>query len=95
MPDRLFVQSVLRRSFIQPADYWHKVEQSYAGSLCEYNAPAAGMSKLALATWVYRSTDPSMARRLLEEVISKHEGETDHLGRPLGATAKRILERLK
>lgn len=77
------------------AEYWHRVEDRYSDVLCEYNAPAAGMSKLALATWIYRSTDPGMARRLLQEVIDKHEGETDHLGRPLSATAKRILERLK
>ncbi len=77
------------------AEYWHRVEQRYGDVLCEYNAPAAGMSKLALATWIYRSTDPGMARRLLQEVIDKHQGETDHLGRPLAATAKRILERLK
>jgi len=77
------------------AEYWNMVEQRYSDVLCEYNAPAAGMSKLALATWVYRTTDPAMARRLLEEVVEKHQGETDHLGRPLAATAKRILERLK
>lgn len=77
------------------SDSWHRVENRYSEVLCEYNAPAAGMSKLALATWVYRSTDPAQARRLLQEVLDEHQGETDHLGRPLGATAKRILERLK
>jgi hypothetical protein len=75
--------------------YWHLVEQRYDDTLCEYNAPAAGMSKLALATWVYRHTDPAMARRLLEEVVRQHQGETDHLGRPLEVSAKRVLGLLK
>ena len=75
--------------------YWHLVEQRYDDTLCEYNAPAAGMSKLALATWVYRHTDTAMARRLLEEVLRGHQGETDHLGRPLEVSAKRVLGLLK
>ncbi len=75
--------------------HWHLVEQRYDDTLCEYNSPAAGMSKLALATWVYRHTDPAMARRLLEELVREHQGETDHLGRPLAVSAKRVLGLLK
>lgn len=51
------------------------------------------MSKLA--TWVYRHSDPAMARRLLEELVREHQGETDHLGRPLAVSAKRVLGLLK
>ncbi len=76
-------------------ELWHQVEQRYGDVLCEYNAPAGGLSKLALATWVYRHTDPGMARRLLEEIIARHQGETDHLGRPLEQTARRLLKRLE
>ncbi|MBW1808673.1 MAG: hypothetical protein JRJ19_04000 [Deltaproteobacteria bacterium] len=75
--------------------YWHLTEDRYRDSLCEYNAQPAAMSKLAMATWVYRSTDPGKAKRLLEEVIEKHKGQTDHLGQPLEVTAKRMLELIK
>ena len=53
------------------------------------------MSKLALATWVYRKDDPGKARRLLEDILKNHEGETDHLGQPLSVAAKRLLDLLK
>ncbi|MBN2498528.1 MAG: hypothetical protein JXR96_28310 [Deltaproteobacteria bacterium] len=76
-------------------EYWHMAEQRYRDTLCEYNAPAAGLAKVALASWVYRSSDPAMARRVLEEVIAEHKGETDHLGKPLEETARRLLESLK
>jgi hypothetical protein len=76
------------------AEAWRLVESRYSDTLCEYNAPAAGLSKLALVSWVYRFTDPGMARRLLEEILAGHEGETDRLGRPLQETAAQILERL-
>jgi hypothetical protein len=72
--------------------YWHMVDERYRDSVCEYNAPAAGLSKLALANWIYRHTDPGMARRLLEELIRDHQGETDHLGKPLAQSAQKILE---
>ncbi len=75
--------------------YWTMVEERYPDTLCEYNAPAMGLSMLALANWVYKDKDPGMARRLLEELIEKHKGETDHLGRPLEKSAKRLLESLK
>ena len=74
--------------------YWLLVDQRYRDSLCEYNAPAGGMSKLALVNCIYRYTDPAMARRLLEEIIEKHKGETDHLGQPLELVARRMLEQL-
>ncbi len=76
-------------------EYWTMVEDRYSDTLCEYNAPAKGLSMLALANWVYKDNDPGMARRLLEEIIEKHKGETDHLGRPLEMSARRILESLK
>ena len=77
------------------AEYWHDVERRHADTLCEYNAPAAGLSKLALATWIYRKSDPGLARRLAQEIIDEHQGETDHLGRPLEVSARRLLESLK
>ena len=77
------------------AEYWHDVERRHADTLCEYNAPAAGLSKLALATWIYRQSDPGLARRLAQEIIDKHQGETDHLGRPLEVSAQRLLKSLK
>jgi len=76
-------------------EYWHMAENRYRESLCEYNSHPAAMSKLALATWVYRKSNPGRARRLLEEIIEKHKGETDHLGQPLEVAARRFLERLK
>jgi hypothetical protein len=75
--------------------YWRMVEERYPDNLCEYNAHPAALSKLAMAAWVYRYTDPSRARRVLEEVIEKHAGETDHLGQPLENTANRLLDQLK
>jgi hypothetical protein len=75
--------------------YWRMVDERYSDSLCEYNAHPAALSKMAMATWVYRYTDPAQARRLLEEVIEKHAGETDHLGQPLENTASRLLDQLK
>ncbi|RME25412.1 MAG: hypothetical protein D6806_07885 [Deltaproteobacteria bacterium] len=74
--------------------YWLLVDERYRDSLCEYNAPADGLAKLALVNWVYRYTDPAMARRLLEEIIEKHKGETDHLGQPLEQVARRMLQQL-
>jgi len=76
-------------------EYWRMVDERYSDSLCEYNAHPAALSKMAMATWVYRYTDPAQARRLLEEVIDKHAGETDHLGQPLENTANRLLDQLK
>jgi hypothetical protein len=76
-------------------EYWHLVDERYRDNLCEYNSHPAALSKLAMATWVYRYTDPAAARRLLEEVINKHTGETDHLGQPLEETASRLLEQIK
>ena len=76
-------------------EYWRLVDDRYQDSLCEYNAHPAALSKLARAAWVYRYTDPSRARRMLEEVKKKHEGETDHLGQPLEATADRLLDQIK
>lgn len=76
-------------------EYWRLVDDRYQDSLCEYNAHPAALSKLAMAAWVYRYTDPSRARRMLEEVIKKHEGETDHLGQPLENTANRLLDQIK
>ncbi|MBW2702899.1 MAG: hypothetical protein JRF33_18925 [Deltaproteobacteria bacterium] len=75
--------------------YWHLAEQRYGDGLCEYNAPTAGMSKLALVTWVYRYTDPGMAQRMLQEIIDKHQGETDHLGQPLSDSARRLMGSIK
>lgn len=75
--------------------YWRMVGERYSNALCEYNANPGARSKLALATWVYRSEDPAQARRLLEEIIEKHKGETDHLGQSLEVTAKRLLKQLK
>lgn len=75
--------------------YWRMVEERYDDTLCEYNAHAPALSKLALATWVLRYSDPAEARRVLEEVIKQHAGETDHLGQPLEKTAQRILDRLE
>lgn len=77
------------------ANYWRMVEERYGETLCEYNANAPALSKLALATWVLRYSDPAEARRVLEEVIEKHAGETDHLGQPLEQTARRVLDRIK
>lgn len=77
------------------ARYWHMAEEQYRDSLCEYNAPAAGLSKLALATWVYQTSDPQRARLLLLELIEKHQGETNHLGQPLSEVAQKLLQRLK
>jgi hypothetical protein len=79
----------------QAQKYWSMVEDRYQDTLCEYNAHAPAMSKLAVATWVYRYTDKGMARRMLKEVIEKHQGETDHLGQPLEVTARRVLDQLK
>jgi hypothetical protein len=79
----------------QAEKYWRMVDERYSDSLCEYNAHPAALSKLARAAWVYRYTDPAQARRLLEEVVEKHAGETDHLGQPLENTANRLLDQLK
>jgi len=76
-------------------EYWRLVDDRYQDGLCEYNAHPAALSKMARAAWVYRYTDPSRARRMLEEVIEKHQGETDHLGQPLEATANRMLDQIK
>ena len=76
-------------------EYWRMVDERYSESLCEYNAHPAALSKLARAAWVYRYTDPARARRMLEEVIEKHAGETDHLGQPLENTANRLLDSIK
>ena len=76
-------------------EYWRLVDDRYSDSLCEYNAHPAALSKLAMAAWVYRYTDPSRARRMLEEIVEKHAGETDHLGQPLEATANRMLDQIK
>jgi len=76
-------------------NYWRMVDERYPEALCEYNAHPAALSKLAMATWVYRYTDPARARRLLEEVIEKHAGESDHLGQPLESTANRLLDQIK
>ncbi len=76
-------------------EYWRMADERYSESLCEYNAHPAALSKLAMAAWVYRYTDPSRARRILEEVIEKHAGETDHLGQPLELTAGRLLDQIK
>jgi hypothetical protein len=76
-------------------EYWLIAEDRYRDSLCEYNAHPGAMSKLALATWVYRKDDPGKARRLLEDILKNHEGETDHLGQPLSVAAKRLLDQLK
>jgi hypothetical protein len=75
--------------------YFHMVEERYSDSLCEYNAGAAGLSKMALATRIYRYTNPAMARRLLEDVMQKHKGETDHLGKPLEELASKMLKIIK
>lgn len=76
-------------------EYWRMVDERYSQTLCEYNANPDARSKLALATWIYRSSDPAKARRLLEEILDKYPGETDHLGQPLEVTARRLLEKLK
>jgi hypothetical protein len=75
--------------------YWRMVNERYSDSLCEYNAHPAALSKVAMAAWVYRYTDPARARRMLEEVVEKHAGETDHLGQPLENTANRLLDQIK
>lgn len=75
--------------------YWRMVDERYSDGLCEYNAHPAALSKLARAAWVYRYTDPAQARRMLEEVVEKHAGETDHLGQPLENTANRLLDQIK
>ncbi|HOX45400.1 MAG TPA: hypothetical protein PK668_17520 [Myxococcota bacterium] len=74
------------------ADAWRLVGERHADALCEYNAPAAGLAKLALANQVLRYTDPAEARRVLQEIIAKHQGETDHLGQPLETTARKLLD---
>ena len=76
-------------------EYWRMVGDRYPDALCEYNAHPSALSKLAMAAWVYRYTDPAQARRLLEEVIEKHAGESDHLGQPLEETANRLLDQIK
>jgi len=79
----------------QAEKYWRMVDERYPDSLCEYNAHPAALSKLAMAAWVYRYTDPARARRMLEEVVEKHAGESDHLGQPLENTANRLLDQIK
>jgi hypothetical protein len=74
---------------------WKMVGDRYRDSLCEFNEPANAMSKIGLSMWVYRYTDKAMARRLLEEVIAKHPGETDHLGQRVEDLAGTLLEDLK
>ncbi len=78
----------------QAAEAWRLVTDRHADTLCEYNAPAAGRAKLALASQVLRYTDPAEARRVLQEVIAGHEGETDRRGQPLAETARMLLEAL-
>jgi hypothetical protein len=72
--------------------YWRLVDERYPDTLCEYNAPANALSKLSLVTWIYRYTDQALARRLLEELKTKHAGETDHLGQPIDVLAEHMLE---
>lgn len=76
-------------------EYWRLVGERYPENLCEYNSHPAALSKLSMATWIFRHTDPAAARRLLEEVIDKHAGETDRLGQPLEETASRLLDQIK
>ena len=76
----------------QAETYWRMVDERYPDTICEYNSPANGLSKLSLVTWIYRDTDPALARRLLDELITKHAGETDHLGQPIDLLAKHMLE---
>ncbi len=75
--------------------YFRLTDERYDDTLCEFNQPAASMSRLALATWVYRYTDRALARRMLEEVIEREKGHTDHLGQPLDQVARKLLEQIK
>jgi tetratricopeptide (TPR) repeat protein len=73
-------------------EYFRLAEERYRDSLCEFNAAAAPLARLALAVWIYKSSNPALARRLLEQVISQDGDKTDHLGQSLGEVARRLLE---
>jgi len=75
-------------------EYWRMTEERYGKSLCEFNEHPATMAELAMANWIYRKSDPAMARRLLEDIIKNHKGEADHLGQPVETLAKRMLEQV-
>jgi len=74
---------------------WRLAMDRYRDGICEYNAPVAGSSKLALVNWVYRYTDPGLARNLLEDLVKNHAGETDHLGQEISKIAERLLSEMK
>ncbi|HUU00343.1 MAG TPA: hypothetical protein VM425_02780 [Myxococcota bacterium] len=75
--------------------YWGLTEERYGDSLCEFNEHPATMAELGMANWIYRKTDPAMARRLLDDIIKNHKGEADHLGQPVETLARRMLEQIK
>ncbi len=76
-------------------EYWRMTEERYSDSLCEFNEHPATMAELAMANWIYRKTDPAMARRLLDDIIKNHKGEADHLGQPVETLARRMLDQIK
>jgi hypothetical protein len=76
-------------------EYWTMTQERYQDTICEYNSNASAMSEMALAIWVYRYTDRARAKSILEQVIEKYPGETDHLGQPLEIMAKRFVKILQ
>jgi len=84
----LSVEERLRRA----EEYFRLAEERYRDSLCEFNAAVAPLARLALAVWIYKSSDPVLAKRLIEQVIAQDGDKTDHLGQSLGEVARRLLE---
>ncbi|NMB74508.1 MAG: hypothetical protein GYA21_05190 [Myxococcales bacterium] len=74
---------------------WRLAMDRYRDGICEYNAPVAGSAKLALVSWIYRHTDPGLARNLLEDLAKNHAGETDHLGQEISKIAERLLSEMR
>lgn len=78
----------------QLPDATRKLEQvveSSPDARCDNGARAASLSKLLLATFVYRHDDYDRALRSLRELAAIDPDETDNLGVPIALRARAIL----
>jgi len=78
----------------QVADAAKQLEQVVEASpdaRCDNGARAANLSKLLLATYIYRNSDYERSLRTLRDLAAADPDETDNLGVPLALRARTIL----
>jgi len=68
-----------------------QVVESSPDARCDNGARAASLSKLLLATYVYRHDDYGRSLRTLRELAAVDPDETDNLGVPVALRARAIL----